>query len=651
MTPQLMQAIKLLQLSNLDLVSYVEAELERNPLLDRNGEIEAPPNGTEKPLNGEQHANGEAWQPSHEETPAPPGEERPRLEGGGSADDSEPIRPRTSDMPAGYSEWAGVGPGGRDDADYNLEAFVSVEKTLSDWLREQLTVAIAEPSRRMIGQYLIDLVDEAGYLSSDIEAAAEKLGTSVAEMEAVLAILQTFDPPGVCARELSECLAIQLRERNRLDPAMAALIGRLDLLARREFPALKKICGVNDEDLAEMVTEIRRLNPKPGLAFGSAPVQPIVPDVFVRPAPDGSWLVELNSDTLPKVLVNQSYYAQVSATTRRDTEKSYLTDCLQSATWLVRALDQRARTILKVSNEIVRQQDAFFANGVEHLRPLNLKTVAEAIGMHEFDGVAGHRQQIHGDHTRHFRTEIFFHVGNRSRPWRRSAFGRSGAAPHQADDRRRERRGGAVRRYHRGQAARGRHRYRAAHGGKIPGSDAHSVIGAAPPREAGIGDALIGTPPSAEFSPAIDCHDPLNHYMKKVRTEGTKSDRAGFRHAHDADVYIVCRRAKRILDRSIREDAVFRRPLTEPAGGPYGPPPLSIIAEPGRRIATDYALGNAKTYRLHSSRLTAASLFSGHAHAAYRSGRAECNSSGAQGQQQEAGFARACGSSGGADGA
>ncbi len=300
-----------------------------------------------------------------------------------SADDGEPIRPRTSDTPAGYSEWAGVGSGGRDGGEYNLEAFVSAETTLADRLREQLMLAIADPVRRMIGQYLIDLVNEAGYLSGDLDAVAEKLGTSVKEIEAVLGILQSFDPPGICARDLAECLALQLRERDRFDPAMQALIARLDLLAKRDFAALKKICGVGDEDLADMIAEIRRLNPKPGLAFGSAIVQPIVPDVFVRPGPDGGWIVELNSDTLPKVLVNQSYYAEVSATARRDTEKSYLAECMQSATWLVRALDQRARTILKVANEIVRQQDGFFAHGVEHLRPLNLKTVAEAIGMHE----------------------------------------------------------------------------------------------------------------------------------------------------------------------------------------------------------------------------------------------------------------------------
>jgi RNA polymerase sigma-54 factor len=415
MTPQLMQAIKLLQLSNLDLVAYVEAELERNPLLDRSSEPETAgdPDSAPAPAeaaDGEAYNDGEFGSDSGGEfAAAPDGETGGDFSGESSGDsgreielnghvhddtpgtapgetyndDNDPAPARAADGPAAYSEWAGAGSGGRDDGEYNLEAFVSSETTLADWLREQLTLAISNPVQRMIGQYLIDLVDDSGYLSGDLAAAADKLGTGLAEVEAVLTILQGFDPPGICARDLAECLSIQLRENDRFDPAMAALIARLDLLAKRDFAALKKACGVGDEDLADMIAEVRRLNPKPGHAFGSALVQPIVPDVFVRPAPDGGWIVELNSDTLPKVLINQSYYSEVSATARRDTDKSYLTECLQSATWLVRALDQRARTILKVSNEIVRQQDAFFARGVEHLRPLNLKTVAEAISMHE----------------------------------------------------------------------------------------------------------------------------------------------------------------------------------------------------------------------------------------------------------------------------
>jgi RNA polymerase sigma-54 factor len=385
MTPQLMQAIKLLQLSNLDLVAYVEAELERNPLLDSGAEEErAPSDGDAANSSDQSPVDGEPWSANDGQPPDNPiGEALDARHDDVFPDDADVSRPRAADGPAAYSEWAGVGSGGRDSGEYNLEAFVPAEMTLADWLREQLTLAIANPVRRMIGQYLIDLVDEAGYLSSDLNAVADRLGTSVDEVEAVLAVLQTFDPPGICARGLGECLTLQLKERDRFDPAMQALVTRLDLIAKRDFAALKKICGVGDEDLVDMIAEIRRLNPKPGLAFGSALVQSIVPDVFVRSGPDGGWIVELNSDTLPKVLVNQTYFAEVSATARRDTDKSYLAECLQNATWLVRALDQRARTILKVANEIVRQQDGFFAHGVEHLRPLNLKTVAEAISMHE----------------------------------------------------------------------------------------------------------------------------------------------------------------------------------------------------------------------------------------------------------------------------
>jgi RNA polymerase sigma-54 factor len=384
MTPQLMQAIKLLQLSNLDLVAYVEGELERNPLLDHSADDTEPVAEPEAapPADGIR-SDGEEWG-ENESVPANDAVEH-RGEAGlddAFTDEGHSDGMRGAEGPAAYSQWASVGAG-RAEGDYNLEAYVPAETTLADWLRQQLVIAIAQPSRRMIGQYLIDLLDEAGYLGADLAVVAERLGTSVKEVEAVLGVLQTFDPTGICARDLAECLALQLKERNRFDPAMQALILRLDLVAKRDFAALKKLCGVGDEDLTEMIAEVRRLNPKPGLGFGSAVVQPIVPDVFVRSGPDGGWIVELNSDTLPKVLVNQSYYAEVSAVARRDTEKTYLAECLQNATWLVRALDQRARTILKVANEIVRQQDGFFARGVEHLRPLNLKTVAEAIGMHE----------------------------------------------------------------------------------------------------------------------------------------------------------------------------------------------------------------------------------------------------------------------------
>src|SRR5215470_8443280 len=407
MTPQLMQAIKLLQLSNLDLSAFVEEELERNPLLERAND------GAEPPVAGE--AMEPSAQFSESDDSGGHGEDAGELSAGSSeAFESgqeewmnrdlgsrteieqtldtrldnvfteEPAeaaaRAAQDAAPTAYTEWGG---GASSDEDYNLEAFVAAEVTLSNHLAEQMAVAITSPAQRMIGQYLIDLVDEAGYLPADLGQAADRLGATDAAVEEVLAVLQKFDPPGVCARNLSECLAIQLRELNRYDPAMQALVEHLDLLARRDVTSLRKLCGVDDEDIIDMIGEIRRLDPKPGLKFGTARMQTMVPDVYVRPGPDGGWHVELNSDTLPRVLVNQTYYTELSKTIRKDGDKSYFTDCLQNATWLVRALDQRARTILKVATEIVRQQDGFFTHGVAHLRPLNLKAVADAIQMHE----------------------------------------------------------------------------------------------------------------------------------------------------------------------------------------------------------------------------------------------------------------------------
>jgi RNA polymerase sigma-54 factor len=394
MTPQLMQAIKLLQLSSLDLAAYVEAELERNPLLERadepqrsNEEGGGEPAALEREQAGEpaQDLRTGEWEGAQVEPNRGEIEDRfeTNLENVFPDDATETGAARPAGETPGYSEWASVGRGGSVGDDYNLESFVSAESSLAEHLARQLTLAITDPVERIVGQHLIDLVDEAGYVRGDLPSIAEKLGASNEQIEKVMAVLQTFDPPGVCARDLSECLAIQLKERDRYDPAMRALIAHLDLLAKRDFAELKRLCGVDEEDLRDMAEEIRRLNPKPGLSFGGGVVQPIVPDVFVRANPDGSWSVELNSDTLPRVLVNQSYYGKVSKNAMNDKERNFLTECMQTATWLTRALDQRARTILKVATEIVRQQDAFLAYGVQHLRPLNLRMVAEAIGMHE----------------------------------------------------------------------------------------------------------------------------------------------------------------------------------------------------------------------------------------------------------------------------
>ncbi|KAF0121078.1 MAG: RNA polymerase sigma-54 factor, partial [Xanthobacteraceae bacterium] len=299
MTPQLMQAIKLLQLSNLDLVAYVEQELEKNPLLERadapepavEGEIAETP-----PAADPGDAQAGDWLGDDMGNSRTDIEERLGTDLENVFPDDKGPETRHADAASDpmTSSWSNVGSGGSDNEDYNLEAFVSADLSLADHLSNQLTLAVETQTDRLIGQMLIDAVDDAGYLTVTVEEVADRLGAEVEDVTSVLEVIQSFEPSGVAARNLAECLSIQLRDKDRFDPAMQALVAHLDLLGKRDYQALKKICGIDDEDLADMVAEIRRLNPKPGLAFGFAPVQPLVPDVMVRAGPDGGWIVELN---------------------------------------------------------------------------------------------------------------------------------------------------------------------------------------------------------------------------------------------------------------------------------------------------------------------------------------------------------------------
>jgi RNA polymerase sigma-54 factor len=373
-TPQLQQAIKLLQLSNLELEAYVEAELERNPLLQRDEREDEP-----------QRGEGDA--PDERVDPEAAGDAVAAADLDVTPDEASPGERATGDAPeaadaGGSVDWSRAGRGGELDLE-GLESALTREKTLAEHLHDQLAIASLSPAENAAATVLIDAVDEGGYLRADLSEVAQRLGCSLEFLEGVLSVLQGFEPVGVFARSVAECLALQLKDRNRYDPAMAALLANLDLLARRDLAALRRVCGVDDDDLREMIAEVRALTPRPGAAFGSEPVQPVAPDVFVREGPGGLWHVELNTETLPRLLVDQRYHARVSAAARSDQEKVFVSDCLASANWLVKSLDQRAKTILKVASEIVRQQDGFMAFGVEHLRPLNLKTVADAIGMHE----------------------------------------------------------------------------------------------------------------------------------------------------------------------------------------------------------------------------------------------------------------------------
>ena len=235
----------------------------------------------------------------------------------------------------------------------------------------------------VIGSYLIDMLDENGYISGDLDEVSEALECDIKDVERVLKTLQGFDPVGIFARDLSECLELQLRELNRFDPAMAALLANLDLLAKRDFDRLRRVCGVDSDDLHDMIAEIKTLDPRPGKTADGEIATPVIPDVLMRAAGNGNWHLELNSEALPRVLVNEDYVAQIGSGLKGREERGFMSEKLQSANWLVKALHQRATTIMKVASEIVRQQDGFFTHGVGHLRPLILRDIAEAIGMHE----------------------------------------------------------------------------------------------------------------------------------------------------------------------------------------------------------------------------------------------------------------------------
>jgi RNA polymerase sigma-54 factor len=385
MTPQLRQAIKLLQFSNIEVAAFVEEELERNPLLDRDergetlGERAAPDQ-----LESTHEAAGAT---GFEDAPALPDTAdmaRADVLAQSHAEPLDAVHAETYD-PGGASDGVPVGRGGAadfSDDSRSIDDFAEGAKTLREHLSEQLRLSFADPRERVIGAYLIALLEPSGRLSAAPEAVAHAMGIALAEVEAVRARMMRFDPTGMFARNLRECLAVQLAELNRLDPAMATLLDNLDLLAKRETRRLMALCEVDAADLSDMLGEIRRLDPKPGALFDATPLRPVIPDILMRATPDGSWVLELNPETLPRIMVNQNLTARVLPRAGRE-DRAFLAERLQTANWLVKSLQQRSQTILKVAVEIVRQQDAFFRHGVGHLRPLILRDISAAVEMHE----------------------------------------------------------------------------------------------------------------------------------------------------------------------------------------------------------------------------------------------------------------------------
>ncbi len=375
MTPQLQQAIKLLALSSIEIEAFIADEVERNPLLETSGN------------------DGPAEAAPLDDMPAPPAVESGERDSGDilAGDDmaandaldidfaSETFHQDSASDNAGADGMLGISGdfGGSGEA-ADFDSFAGADITLREYLMQQ---AGAQLSGRqyLLAQEIIDQIEPTGYLGSDLLGMAHRLGVPMAEMEEALNIVQSFDPTGVGARDLAECIKLQAIEADRYDPCMARLIDNLDLVARGSFDQLRRLCRVDDEDLRDMLVELRGYDPKPGLRFEQDETQAIIPDVFLTARGEG-WAIELNSANLPRLLVNRSYMAQLS---RDKASRAWLNECLTDANWLIKAMDQRQRTIIKVATEIVKQQDGFFRHGIAHLRPLTLRQVADAIEMHE----------------------------------------------------------------------------------------------------------------------------------------------------------------------------------------------------------------------------------------------------------------------------
>jgi RNA polymerase sigma-54 factor len=391
MTQQLQQSIKLLQLSAIELQEFIDEEIEKNPLLTK--------------------------EENDSDTPASPedaGDDVGDAPAGEGVSEEDAIRSETREIDVSdkdYSvaesledesfggEWtegdtvsigevtAGAhGSSGGYDGDgegFGIEGASAREQTLREYLIEQIHMDIADPVEQRIAEQLTDMLDDAGYLREDTSAFAETLGLTKAEIDAIVVRLQQFEPAGVFARSLAECLRLQLADMNRLDPVMEIFLDNLEMMGSGELKALQKKCGVDAEDFAQMLADIRRCNPKPAMGFAADESQAVIPDVMVRRAKNGGWHLELNPDALPRVLVNRHYASDVGARATDKEAKKFMTEQLANANWLIKALDQRANTILKVATEIVTQQDKFLQHGIRFLKPLVLKDIAAAVGMHE----------------------------------------------------------------------------------------------------------------------------------------------------------------------------------------------------------------------------------------------------------------------------
>ena len=378
MTPQLRQAIRLLQMNNLELNELVSEEINTNPLLESEEDrLNQAPDETLPTIDTPQGTDIKTEE-------IPPSND---IDYDNEFDDDfGSDRAGYDDIPT-EADWKDYHQQKISNSDEDFDFFeqkLSAQKSLYSFLEEQISQKFTTPKERLIASRMMEFLDGAGYFRGNLTEISAKLNMPRTALQKILTSLQSCEPSGIFATSVAECLKIQLQDKDRYDPYMAFLLDHLDLVAEKKYKELKKAGGFSDEDLADMLREIKSLNPKPAADYDFDLTSYIIPDVFVRTNKYGEYLIELNSKSLPRILINQDYYREIKSYGSKDkSAQKYLKEKLSSANFLIKALHQRATTILRVSEEIVRFQRDFFEKGIDYLKPMLLRDVAERLEMHE----------------------------------------------------------------------------------------------------------------------------------------------------------------------------------------------------------------------------------------------------------------------------
>ena len=368
-TPQLQQAIRLLQLTRLELVDLISQEMKENPLLEETEE-------------GRESAESEAPAAGQEEAEAPSEPEvTPEVKGTGEGVDEYDWE--------SYLENSNLTPFQRSTSSDgeerpSFENFLTKRTTLTDHLWWQLQLSHFTEEEYEAGTWIIGNLDEDGYLKISLEEICSETNLPMEVVEKVLRRIQQFDPVGVASRDLKECLLIQLEQLNPRDTIAEKIVSEhLSLLKNRNYPAIAKRLGMSLERVNRAASVISRLDPKPGKAFGGEVIQEIIPDVYVYKV-EGDYVINLNDDEIPRLKINTLYRNILNGNRLTpEGDRKYIQDKLRSALWLIRSIHQRQRTIYKVAKSIVKFQREFLDKGIQFLKPLVLRDVAEDIQMHE----------------------------------------------------------------------------------------------------------------------------------------------------------------------------------------------------------------------------------------------------------------------------